>query len=79
MRVRLPSHFHAALEIRATLKPSAIQGAVLELVEFYNFHFGMVFPSLNAPLLIFRHVRDLGLPSMFLCSTRLACVVDEIS
>jgi len=63
MRRRLPAHFHAALEIHTPLKGSQIYSAVLELIEFYNIQINMVFPPLNAPLLIEKHVRDLGLPS----------------
>lgn len=64
MKLHLPSHFHAALEIRSVLKGSDLHGAVLEHIEFYNLHFEMVFPALNSPLLIFKHVRDLALPGM---------------
>lgn len=65
MRSRLPAHFHLALETRGLLKGSSIYTTVLERVEFYHLQFEMVFPPLNAPLLIFKHVRDLGLPSTF--------------
>ena len=63
MKRRLPGHFHAALEIHAPLKGSRIYSTVLELIEFYNIQINMVFPALNAPLLIERHIRELGLPS----------------
>jgi len=63
MRRRLPAHFHAALEIHAPLKGSQIYSSVLELVEFYNIQINMVFPPLNAPLLIEKHLSELGLPS----------------
>jgi len=76
MRSRLPGHFYSALEIRAPLKGAALYGTVLELVEFYNLHFGMVSPPLNSPLLIFKHIRDLGLPGMSL-STGSAAIPDR--
>jgi len=63
MRSRLPAHFHYALEIHAPLKGSAIYSSVTELVEFYHLHFEMVFPALNTPLLLIKHMKDLGLPS----------------
>jgi RNA polymerase I-specific transcription initiation factor RRN7 len=66
MRSKLPGHFYSALEIRAPLKGGTLCGAALDLVEFYNLHFEMVFPPLNYPLLIFKHIRDLGLPGRFL-------------
>lgn len=62
MRSKLPGYFYSALEIRAPLNGAKLGGTVLELVEFYNLHFEMVFPRLNYPLLLFKHVRDLGLP-----------------
>lgn len=65
MRVRLPPSFHIPFESRALVKGSSIYNAVLDNVEFYHIQFEMVFPPLNAPLLIFKHVRDLGLPSKF--------------
>ncbi|RDL33685.1 Ubiquitin-like protein [Venustampulla echinocandica] len=70
MRNRLPAQHYSALEIRAPLKGSSIHGVVLELVEFYNRQFDMEFPSLNSPLLIFKHVRDLGLPIEIYAATR---------
>lgn len=63
MRLKLPGHFHSALEIRVPLKGLAIYSAVLGLVEFYHIHFEMIVPALNAPLLLIKHMRDLGLPS----------------
>jgi RNA polymerase I-specific transcription initiation factor RRN7 len=63
MRSKLPGHFFSALEIRAPLKGGTLYSAALDLVEFYNLHFEMV---LNYPLLIFKHIRDLGLPGKFL-------------
>jgi RNA polymerase I-specific transcription initiation factor RRN7 len=66
MRLKLPGHFHSALEIRAPLGGAALHRTVLEQVEFYNLHFEMVFPQLNYPLLLFKHMRDLGVPGQFL-------------
>ncbi|KAL3428383.1 hypothetical protein PVAG01_01892 [Phlyctema vagabunda] len=62
MRNRLPPHFHIALEIHSQLKGADLQGAVLELVEFYNLYLEMVFPPLNIPPLLYKHLRDLALP-----------------
>ena len=65
MRSKLPGHFYSALEIRAPLKEASLYKTVLELVEFYHLQFEMVFPPLNYPLLLFKHIRDLGLPGKF--------------
>lgn len=62
MRIKLPGHFHAALEMKSVLKGSALYGVVLELVQFYGTQFEMLCPPLNAPVLLFKHIRDLGLP-----------------
>ena len=31
---------------------------------FYTHHFALVFPPLNVPLLLYKHIRSLSLPSM---------------
>lgn len=62
MRVRLPGHFHSALEMKSVLKGSTLYRTVLALLDFYSTHYEMVCPNLNAPLLLFKHIRDLGLP-----------------
>jgi hypothetical protein len=63
MRRHLPAHFYSALEIHSPLKGPAIHAAVIELVEFYHVQLEMVFPALNYPLLIYKHMRDMALPS----------------
>lgn len=65
MRMRLRPEYYSALEIRAELKGSRVYRTVLNLVEFYYGNFEMEFPPLNAPILIFNHIRDLALPSKF--------------
>jgi RNA polymerase I-specific transcription initiation factor RRN7 len=65
MRLHLPGPLQHALELRSQLKGSSIYNSVLEMVEFYNLQFEMVFPALNSPLLIYKHMKDLGLPSKF--------------
>lgn len=62
MRKRLPGHFHVALQIKSQSSLKNLHGAILDMVEFYHFHFEMVFPPLNSPLLIFKHLKELGLP-----------------
>ncbi|KAL2061708.1 hypothetical protein VTL71DRAFT_7086, partial [Oculimacula yallundae] len=62
MRVKLPAHFHAALEIRAPLEGAKLHSGVASLIEFYSKEFEMEFPKLNIPLLTFRFMKDLYLP-----------------
>jgi RNA polymerase I-specific transcription initiation factor RRN7 len=64
MRSKLPPHFHSALEIRAPLKEAALHSTVIGLLELFLIQFEMAFPPLNISLLLFKHVRDLGLPGM---------------
>lgn len=66
MRRKLPSHMIVAFDIRAPLKGEVLHSSVLELVEFYNTELNMIFPSVNYPLVMYKHIRDLGLPSRFL-------------
>ena len=76
MRSKLPPQFYVALEIRRPLKGWAIHSAVLELMGFYHDHFDMVFPTLNTPLLLFKHIRNLGLPSTYALLS-LRCLTDS--
>jgi len=76
MRVHLPSHFYSALETRTLLQGADIHQAVSRLIEFYNSHFEMIFPPLNAPLVMFKHIRDLGLPlEIYPAARRLATLL----
>lgn len=77
MRLRLPGQFQHALELRTQLKGSSIYNSVLEMVEFYNIQFEMVFPPLNFPLLIYKHMTDLGLPiEIYPAVRRLATILE---
>ncbi|KAI9736039.1 MAG: Pol I core factor CF [Claussenomyces sp. TS43310] len=62
MRRRLPGYYLAALESRAPLRKDDLHKAVRELVISYKQRFDLVFPPLNAPLILFQHVRHLCLP-----------------
>ena len=62
MRSRLPPSLASALEIHAELKGAMLHRRVLELVEYFYTEFEMTFPPLNYPLLIYKHMKDLGLP-----------------
>ncbi|PQE21381.1 hypothetical protein CJF30_00008263 [Rutstroemia sp. NJR-2017a BBW] len=62
MKVRLPAHYHSALEIHSPLNAYRVHQSVLEMITFYNVSFEMVFPPLNHRLLLYKFTRDLGLP-----------------
>ncbi|TGO24549.1 hypothetical protein BPAE_0100g00170 [Botrytis paeoniae] len=62
MRARLPGHYFRALEIHGVLNGHRLHQTVLDMVSFFNFNFEMVFPPINHKLLLYKSVRDLGLP-----------------
>lgn len=75
MKLRLPPQYHGALDLRSVLHKGALHRAILKLASLYNEDFGMVCPPLNAPLLIFKHMRELGLP----CKSRISvdiCMIE---
>ncbi|TAQ91213.1 hypothetical protein B7494_g399 [Chlorociboria aeruginascens] len=77
MRAHLPPHYHSAFEMRTILKGFSLHKAVLLMQEFYHANFEMVFPPLNVPLLLFKHVRDLALPvEIYPAVQRLATLLD---
>lgn len=62
MRLRLPQHLTTSFEIRAPLKGDSLNRSVLQLVRFFAKEFELVVPPINAPVLLYKHVRDLALP-----------------
>ncbi|KAL1386596.1 RNA polymerase I-specific transcription initiation factor Rrn7 [Phyllosticta capitalensis] len=62
MRDRLPATYHNALEPSSTLTPTTLQKAVVDLFIAYAREYGMAFPPLNYPLVLFRYLKDLTLP-----------------
>ncbi|CAD6443553.1 57851537-36f7-48e2-993b-0d246bfdb062-CDS [Sclerotinia trifoliorum] len=62
MRTRLPAHYFRALEIHGILSGHRLHQTVFDMISFYNFNFEMVFPPINNKLLLYKHIRDLGLP-----------------
>ncbi|KAL2001956.1 hypothetical protein VTN02DRAFT_934 [Thermoascus thermophilus] len=62
MRDRLPQEYHSALDTRTLLKAEHLHRAVLDLALLYSREFGITFPPLNAPLMLFGYVKRLALP-----------------
>lgn len=76
VKERLPPELMLALDTTTALEPDDLRKAIHELIIYYNHHFGIIFPPLNAPLLLFRHMKDLSLPSsVFHTVTRLAAIL----
>lgn len=62
MRIKLPQQYHTALGVRAPFNGNTFHRTILSQIDYFHIEFDMVFPPLNVPLLLFKHVRDLGLP-----------------
>lgn len=62
MRLHLPARFLTALETKSTLKRGRIQKVVMEMAIRFRTNFELVLPPLNAPLVMFKHVKELCLP-----------------
>jgi len=62
MRIRLPQHLATAFEVRTPLKGDSLNKSVVQLVGFFGKEFELVFPPLNTPVLLYKHLRDLSLP-----------------
>lgn len=48
--------------MKTILKAEHLHRAVLDLALLYNREFGVTFPPLNAPLMLFGYVKRLALP-----------------
>lgn len=63
MTDRLPGSYRRALMVKhASFRGGELHQEILELVLEYHLNFGMAFPPLNTPLLIFHYLRELALP-----------------
>lgn len=54
------------MAVKRLPKAEHFHKAVLELLLYYHRRFGVQFPPLNSPLLLFRYIKRLTLPSMIL-------------
>ena len=52
------------LDLQSPLELDHLRKSIHNLSLFYTHHFTLVFPPLNAPLLLYKHIRNLSLPSM---------------
>ncbi|RAL09840.1 TFIIB-type zinc finger domain-containing protein [Aspergillus homomorphus CBS 101889] len=62
MRDRLPPQFIAILETTKLIQAEHLHGAVADLLSYYHHRFGMHFPPLNWPFLLYRYIKRLALP-----------------
>lgn len=45
-------------------KPERMHRGFIELGAFYSRRFGITLPPLNAPLVLYRHIKRMAVPSM---------------
>ncbi|KAL1970682.1 hypothetical protein VTN77DRAFT_4326 [Rasamsonia byssochlamydoides] len=62
MRDRLPQEYLAHLDTLVLLNSERLHRIVNQMVIVYNRDFGVSFPPLNAPLMLFEYIRQLALP-----------------
>jgi RNA polymerase I-specific transcription initiation factor RRN7 len=62
MKDRLPAQYHASLDPNGTLKLNRLHTAIVDLQVCFSNQHGIVWPSLNVPLLLWRYLRELALP-----------------
>ncbi|KAF2257832.1 hypothetical protein CC78DRAFT_572905 [Lojkania enalia] len=73
MRGRLPPAYHAVLDPNSLLKLERFFSAIVDLSTAFQKEYGIIWPSLNSPLLIFRYLKELALPlELYDTTTRLA-------
>lgn len=62
MRDKLPQEYIALLETTRLIKAEHLHKATLELSFLYHHKFGVQFPSLNTPAVLYRYIKRLALP-----------------
>ena len=62
MRDRLPAYYHAVLDPNGILTFKRFYVAMVDLQIGFEERHGILWPSLNVPLLIYRYLKELALP-----------------
>ena len=62
IKQKLPAEYDNALDTISSVEPDDIRRAIHRTIIFYRQYFDLSLPALNFPLLLFKHVRNLGLP-----------------
>ncbi|XHF97989.1 hypothetical protein AWENTII_001562 [Aspergillus wentii] len=62
MRDKLPQEYLSLLETKSLLKAEHLHNAVMDVALLYHHKFGLEFPPLNSPPLLFRYIKRLALP-----------------
>ncbi|KAF7130954.1 hypothetical protein CNMCM5793_003889 [Aspergillus hiratsukae] len=62
MRDKLPQEYISLLETTRLIKAEHLHKAALELSLLYHIKFGVQFPALNTPAVLYRYIKRLALP-----------------
>lgn len=62
MRDKLPQEYLSIIETTRLLKAEHLHKAVLQLSLLYRHKFGVHFPALNLPPILYHYIRRLALP-----------------
>ncbi|KMU77714.1 hypothetical protein CISG_01470 [Coccidioides immitis RMSCC 3703] len=62
MKERLPAVYHNVLDPRNVPTGDQLHRAVADLADLYSRDFGVTFPRINLPLLLFSYIKQLALP-----------------
>lgn len=77
MRAQLPYNYVRIVDPQNTLRPGTLQQAILDNILAYDRSFGMIMPSINHHLVLYRWIRQLALPlEVYACTLHLAKTLD---
>jgi len=62
MRDRLPAYYHVALDPNSLLSLPRFYSTLIDLEVGFEKEFGILWPPLNTPVLLFRYLKELALP-----------------
>ena len=69
MSERLPAHYHAHLSPNSLYQKKRFHSTLLSLGAALESQYGLKWPTLNLPLLLFRYIKELALPLELYTST----------
>ncbi|KAF2122336.1 hypothetical protein BDV96DRAFT_537465 [Lophiotrema nucula] len=76
MKERLPARYHAYLDPNGLLQFHRFHSALVDLETSMANEYGIIWPTLNRPLLLFRYLKELALPlELYNATTRLAEII----
>lgn len=77
MRDRLPANYHAVLDPNALLRFERFYPTLIALQVGFEKEYAILWPPLNAPLLLFRYLKELALPlELYDATLRLGKLLD---